>query len=401
MGSLRELCLPFTVLIALSACVEAQEEQGLTAASSPAPVLDAGLPTAQPGLLSPEREALLALAAAELRAGESLVDLLVDCNEDVLASLADFEELARESARESLDDDQRQYLNTSYVREVERLDKAAWMTSWEGHHVTDGRAATLPVPLPRTVQERLTGELAVELVDLRTTVLGFDTATIDLSTATSAQSALDHFPSSTEAVLGYRGRLDANDGVLSGALERVLARLGEERESTGDPIIDVGRARLEANVAMVEEMQGNHAETRRVIDRMVALAEQAAAGGDDDRVAASEEYTQLVDEHARLVQQATFDGAALHDGAATMLDLDLPESVEALGIGRLRVSCADLRSTVLGFDTGSVSLDTEEEALAALDQMQGSLDHLAHHEVMSAADLAELQAGLDRIDRLY
>ncbi|GEM_PF-2186601 len=396
-----QLCLPLSLLTALAACAEGQPGQGLSAGSAVserpsgpvAPILDEARFAHRP--LSPERQALLALAAAELRSAEGMMAQAVRHNDGLVDALAWLTELAHESASETLDDDERAYIQQDYEAEIARLDGAAQSARWGALPLADGTVTILEVDLPESVRSELTGHVGVQLVDQRMTTLGLDTATIDLSTATAAQSAIDRFSGTVDAAMTYRGTLSGGVGTVDGALARVLRRLGGEQASLADPLLDLGRAELQAGLALVDELDADHAEVRGLLDRMVALAEEAALADADGQAAADAGLDALIQTLDARVSTWRFDDATVHDGTAESWAIALPGPVHDLGIADAQVALSCLTLDCLRLEPESLDLTTKAGIEESLAQLWGAVVRLDPAEQQAITDRQVLERDLD------
>jgi hypothetical protein len=136
--------------------------------------------------------------------------------EDVLVRIR---ELATVSSSETMDDDERAYLQDSFHDLSAAVDQLAAQGAIHGLAVCDGSNTLADVQVGPS--SRSFDRQSVALPDLRATVLGVDTGTLDLSTTATAQSAL----SSLDEALDTVRRLDAGLDAEAAALEVQLQAL--------------------------------------------------------------------------------------------------------------------------------------------------------------------------------
>jgi flagellin len=125
-------------------------------------------------------------------------------------------ELAVQSSSETLNDDERAYIQDEFEQLSGEVDRIANSTNFNGTALTDGTTTQLDVQVGvmNTANDRIT----ITLSDLTASTLGVDTAGVDLATATGAQAAIDTLDTALDSVSGYRSALGAVQNRLDSAL---------------------------------------------------------------------------------------------------------------------------------------------------------------------------------------
>jgi len=339
---------------------------------------------------------LLRLTAAALRSAQAMVALLEDMNEEALSLTVAMGELAVDAADVAATEEERAGLQAQFEEGCGRLDalsQSTWGGEWFAHY-EDG---TVDVRLPYSVQDSLTGDVALRTVDLSCAYLGLTGRDVVLTAAAAAQDAQAAADAAVAVLRDHRSVIDWDRGVVTEALGRVDDVLDETPGSSGDVQVDLGLAAVDHGHATASLCARSHRATRATLARMVALAQAAADGDADERDAAQDAFLQHANDQDRLAQSGEYGGTALHDGTTTLFDLFLPAEVIEAGVADPQLRLSDLRATVLGMDTGSLSLVTVESANAALNQLavaEDRLDQVEHRLSVDRDGLDEARVAL-------
>ncbi len=162
------------------------------------------------------RSGSLAVARRNTSDGISFTETADGATGEVSNIVKRMRELAVQASSETLSDTERGYLNDEYEELAAEIERVASSTEFNGVVLTDGSTTQLSVQvgIDNTANDRIT----MTMGDVRTTVLGIDTATVDLSTATGAQAAIDTFDTALDTIAGYRGDYGAAQNRLESAL---------------------------------------------------------------------------------------------------------------------------------------------------------------------------------------
>ncbi len=173
----------------------------------------AGLAVAE-GLSARARS--LRMARRNANDGISITQTADSASGEVNNILKRMRELAVQASSETLDDTERGYINDEFTELSSEVDRIAAGTEFNGTALTNGGTTQMSVQVG--VDSAGTSRITMSLGDLRSTVLGVDTASLDLSTATGAQSAIDAFDTALDTVNGYRGDYGAIQNRLDSSI---------------------------------------------------------------------------------------------------------------------------------------------------------------------------------------
>jgi len=151
--------------------------------------------------------------------GISLVQTAEGATGEVSNILKRMRELAIQSASETLDNNERQYIQDEYLQLAAEVDRISAVTEFNGVSLVNGinTQITVQVGINNTSNDRL----QITMGDLRATVLGVDTGTVSLSTATLAQAALSTFDTALDTVNKNRSEYGAVQNRLTTSLRNM------------------------------------------------------------------------------------------------------------------------------------------------------------------------------------
>ena len=151
--------------------------------------------------------------------GVSVISTAEGATSEVGNILKRMRELAVQSSSETLDDDERAYIQDEFGELTGEVERISQVTEFNGVALTEGTNTALDVQvgINGTANDRIT----IELGDLRSTVLGVDTGTVDLSTAGGAQTAIATLDTAIDTVSGYRSKYGAVENRLGSAMNNL------------------------------------------------------------------------------------------------------------------------------------------------------------------------------------
>ena len=184
--------------------------------------------------------------------GISVLQTAEGATDEVSNILVRMRELAVQSSSETLADDERAYIQTEFEQLSDEIDRIASATTFNGLALADGSNSTLEVQvgINNTADDRI----AITLGDLTTSTLGVDTASVDLSTVTGAQAAIDVFDTALDSVSTIRSDLGAVQNRLDSALSNMETYV-ENLEGAESQIRDADFAFETAELARHQIMQ--------------------------------------------------------------------------------------------------------------------------------------------------
>lgn len=175
------------------------------------------------------------VAQRNINDGVSIISTAEGATSEVGNILARMRELAVESSSETLADSERAYVQDEYEALTAEVDRIANTTEFNGTMLTDGSSTAIGVQVG--INATSYDQVDIEVGDLRSTTLGVDTGSIDMSTASGAQSALDVIDTAIDTVTSYRSAYGAVENRLSSALS-TMENYAENLKSAESQIRD-------------------------------------------------------------------------------------------------------------------------------------------------------------------
>lgn len=160
-----------------------------------------------------------AVANRNINDGQSIIAVAEGASNEVGNVLIRMRELAVQGASETLDDDERAYVQTEFTQLSEEVDRIANTTEFNGQQLADGSLATIAVQVG--IHATANDQIDITLGDLSAATLAIDTGSIDLSTSGGATSALDIIDAAIASVSAYKADYGAVDNRLNSALNSI------------------------------------------------------------------------------------------------------------------------------------------------------------------------------------
>jgi flagellin len=184
--------------------------------------------------------------------GISIIQTAESAANEVTDILQRMRELAVQSGSETLDDDERSYIQDEFVQLSEEVERIAQVTEFNGVALTNNSATSLDVQVG--IQNNTTSRIAIDLGDLRATSLGVASTQVALSSVTSAQEALDAFDTALDSINGLRSSFGAVQNRLDSALNNSQV-YSESLASAEANIRDTDFAAETSNLTKMQIMQ--------------------------------------------------------------------------------------------------------------------------------------------------
>lgn len=191
-------------------------------------------------------------AARNTNDGISVVQVAEGATAEVGNILKRMRELAVESSSETLADSERAYVQDEYEQLEGEIGRISAVTEFNGVALSDGTNTQLDVQVG--INDTADDRISITLGDLSSDTLGVDTASIDLSTATGAQSALTSIDSAIDTVNSYRSDFGSVQNRLESSLSN-LENYTENLSAAESQIRDADFAFETAEMAKFQIMQ--------------------------------------------------------------------------------------------------------------------------------------------------
>jgi len=160
-----------------------------------------------------------AVANRNINDGQSIIAVAEGASNEVGNILIRMRELAVQGASETLDDDERAYVQTEFTQLSEEVDRIANTTEFNGQQLADGSLSTIAVQVG--IHATANDQIDITLGDLSAATLAVDTGSIDLSTSSGADTALDLIDTAIASVSAYKADYGAVDNRLNSALNSI------------------------------------------------------------------------------------------------------------------------------------------------------------------------------------
>lgn len=167
-----------------------------------------------------------AVAARNANDGISIIAVAEGATSEVSNILIRMRELAVQGASETLDNDERAYVQDEFAALSSEVDRIAQVTEFNGQFLTNASVGTLGVQVG--IHNTANDQIDIPLGDIQATTLGVDTASITMLTATGCSSALDLIDAAIESVSAYR----ADYGAAENRLDKALNNLESFEQAT-------------------------------------------------------------------------------------------------------------------------------------------------------------------------
>ena len=152
--------------------------------------------------------------------GISVVQTAEGATDEVVNVVKRMRELAVQSASETLDDDERAYIDQEFDALAAEIDRIAATTEFNGVVLTDG-SNTLGVAVQVGINATSSDQISISVGDLTTTTLGITTATVDMATASGASTAIGLLDAALDDLNGYRSAYGAVQNRLESSLRNM------------------------------------------------------------------------------------------------------------------------------------------------------------------------------------
>ena len=182
--------------------------------------------------------------------GISIIQTGESAANEVTDILQRMRELAVQSASETLADSERSFITDEFDQLRSEVARIAAVTEFNGVALTDGTNSTINVQVG--IQSASSSRIAITLGDLTTSGLGI--TSMDLSSATAAQSALDTIDTALSSVNSLRSQFGAVQNRLDSALNNSQVSV-EALSAASSQIMDTDFATESSNLTKLQIMQ--------------------------------------------------------------------------------------------------------------------------------------------------
>jgi flagellin len=147
--------------------------------------------------------------------GISIVQTAESASNEVTDILQRMRELAIQSGSETLDNQERSYIEDEYDELRDEIDRIAANTEFNGVQLADGSTTILDVQVG--IENNTSSRVGIDLGDLTTTGLGL-LASVTLLSVTGAQAAMDTLDTALDSINEVRAQLGAVQNRIESAI---------------------------------------------------------------------------------------------------------------------------------------------------------------------------------------
>ncbi len=210
----------------------------------------AGLAVAE-NLESSRRAATV--AARNANDGISMIQVAEGAADEITNILQRMKELAIQSASETLEDTERQYIEDEFVQLSDEVDRIASVTTFNGVQLTDGSVASVDVHVGIGDTAGV-DVITVTNADLSAGTLGVDTGSMTLDTSGDAVTAIGDLDLALDTLNSARSTLGAAQNRLDSAINN-LNTFAENTMAAESRIRDADFASETAELAKLQIIQ--------------------------------------------------------------------------------------------------------------------------------------------------
>ena len=184
--------------------------------------------------------------------GISVIQTAEAATKEVLNILDRMRELAVQSASETLENGERSYIDEEFEELSDEIERIAQATEFNDLALADGTKSSLTVQVG--VTSGTESEVDITLGDLTVSTLGVDTSSVDLTTASAAQTAIDTIDTAIDSVNSIRSDFGATQNRLDSAIANMTAYV-ESLTAASSQIMDADYAHETAEMTRLQVMQ--------------------------------------------------------------------------------------------------------------------------------------------------
>ena len=184
--------------------------------------------------------------------GISVIQTAEAASKEVINILDRMRELAVQSSSETLEDDERAYIDAEFHQLSDEVERIAVSTEFNDIALGDGTKTKLDVQVG--VDASSNSRVGITLGNLKTTNLSVQTTDIDLTKASSAQSAITEIDEAIDSVNSIRASYGAVQNRLESSINNMSAYV-ESLSSAASQIQDADYAHETAEMTRLQVMQ--------------------------------------------------------------------------------------------------------------------------------------------------
>ena len=184
--------------------------------------------------------------------GISVIQTAESATKEVLNILDRMRELAVQSASETLEDDERAYIDSEFHQLSDEVERIAQSSEFNDLQLSDGTNSQIEVQVG--VDASSNSRVSITLGNLTTSNLSVETTDIDLTQASTAQTSITTIDSAIDSVNSIRADYGAVQNRLDSSIRNMTTYV-ESLSAAASQIIDADYAHETAEMTRLQVMQ--------------------------------------------------------------------------------------------------------------------------------------------------
>jgi flagellin len=184
--------------------------------------------------------------------GISIIQTAESATKEVLNILDRMRELAVQSSSETLANGERDYINDEFDQLSDEIERIAQATEFNDLQLANGDKTSLTVQVG--VTSGTESEIDITLGNLTTSGLGVETTDVDLTLASSSQTAIDTIDTAIDSVNSIRADYGAVQNRLDSAISNMSTYV-ESLSAAASQIMDADYAHETSEMTRLQVMQ--------------------------------------------------------------------------------------------------------------------------------------------------
>ena len=184
--------------------------------------------------------------------GISVIQTAESASKEVLNILDRMRELAVQSSSETLEDGERAYIDAEFHQLSDEVERIAQSSEFNDILLSDGTNSALDVQVG--VDASSNSRVSIALGNLTTSNLSVETGDIDLTKASSAQSAITEIDTAIDSVNSIRASYGAVQNRLESSINNMTTYV-ESLSAAASQIVDADYAHETAEMTRLQVMQ--------------------------------------------------------------------------------------------------------------------------------------------------
>ena len=220
---------------------------------------------------------------------------------------------------------------------------------------------------------------------------------LTVSTNLASMNALNNLNQTDRMLSSTLGRVSSGNRVVSASDDAAGLAVAENLDAAGRSLMAAQR-NTNDGISVVQTAESATGEVTNILKRMRELAVQSSSEtlANGERAYIEDEFKALSSEVDRIADVTEFNGVALADGSNPTLDVQV--GLHSASANQISITMGDLHSSVLGVDTGAMTLASVTGAKTALSDLDTALDTVNSYRSDYGAAQNRLESALRNLE---